>query len=278
MRGVLEIAGLTLREAGRRRILLAGLACGGAFLALFGVGLHFVVREMDAHGRMTLLERRTTLNMLTLAGLYAANFLTVMAAVLLPVDTLSGEIQSGVIQTLAVKPVRRGDIVMGKWLGHALVLAGYLALLVVGVLAIARLLGQFTPPHLEQGLPLMLLEGLLLLTLAIAGGTRLSTIANGMLAFGLFGLAFVGNMVEQIGTRLGNDAARYVGTVASLIMPSESMWQLAASRMQPTWLRELGASPFSPVSVPSPAMVAWAAAYIVATLIVALVSFRRRTL
>ena len=46
------------------------------------------------------------LQFFTLAGLYVANFLTIAAAVLLPVDTLSGEIASGVMQTLASKPIR----------------------------------------------------------------------------------------------------------------------------------------------------------------------------
>jgi ABC-type transport system involved in multi-copper enzyme maturation permease subunit len=277
MRDVLVIAQLTLHEALRRRILTAALICGGAFLALFGAGLYFMQDEI-ARESSTALERRVILNILTLAGLYAANLLVVMTAVLLPVDTLSGEIGSGVIQTLAAKPIRRRDIVLGKWLGHWIVMASYLALLAGGVLLLARLVGRFTPPRIEQGLPLMLFEGTLLLTLSIAGGTRLSTITNGMLVFGLFGLAFIGNWVEQIGTLADNDAARYVGTVASLLMPSESLWQLAASRMQPTLMRELGASPFSPLSVPSPAMLWWTAGYVILALALGLRAFQKRPL
>jgi hypothetical protein len=151
-------------------------------------------------------------------------------------------------------------------------------LLAGGVLATVAGLARFTPPRIERGLPLMLLEGTLLLTLSIAGGARLSTVTNGMVAFGLFGLAFIGNWVERIGTFTDNDAARYVGTVASLIMPSEAMWQLAAAQMQPTLLRELGASPFSPLSVPSAAMVWWAAGYILVTLLLGLRAFAKRPL
>jgi ABC-type transport system involved in multi-copper enzyme maturation permease subunit len=278
MRDLITIAHLTLHEAMRRRILVAALAGGGAFLVLFAIGFHFVVRESGSHGTMTALERRVMLTVLTLAGLYAANFLVVMTAVLLPVDALSGEIHSGVIQTLAAKPVRRRDIVLGKWLGHWLVMAGYLVVVAVGVLLVARLVGGFTPPHVERGLPLMLLEGTLLLTLSIAGGTRLSTVTNGMLAFGLFGIAFIGNWVEQIGTIADNAAARNVGTVASLILPSDALWQLAAHQMQPSILSDLGATPFSPISVPSVAMVWWTAGYIVALLLLGIRSFARRAL
>lgn len=276
MRDVLTIARLTLQEAARRKIFLAALLAGAAFLALYGIGLHFMVREES--GKMTLIERRVFLNVLTLAGLYAASLLTTMTAVLLPVDTLSGEIASGVIQTVAVRPIRRRDIVLGKWLGHWLVMGAYFVLMAGGVLAILAIRANFTPPRVEAGLPLMLLEATVLLTISIAGGTRLSTVTNGVLAFGLFGLAFIGNWVEQIGTFVNNQAARNVGTIASLIMPAESMWQRAAWLMQPTIMRELHASPFSPASVASPAMIAWAGLYTIATIVVAVRAFARRGL
>jgi Cu-processing system permease protein len=277
MSGIPTITRLTLHEAVRRRILVAALIAGAGFLALYGVGLHFILKD-TANESMTLIERRVMINVLTLAALYASNFLVIMTAVLLPVDTLSGEITSGVMQTLAVRPIRRRDIVLGKWLGHWIVMAAYLGLIVGGVLAITAARARFTPPHVEVGIALMLLEGTVLLTLSISGGARLSTVTNGMLAFGLFGMAFIGNWVEQIGTYAGNAAAQQVGTVASLIMPSEALWQLGASHMQPAIMRELGASPFSPVSVPSTAMVFWAAGYILVVLAMGVRSFSRKPL
>ena len=132
--------------------------------------------------------------------------------------------------------------------------------------------------HIERGIPLMLLEGLLLMTLSIAGGARLSTITNGIVVLGLYGLAFVGGWTEQIGTLAGNEAARHVGTVASLIMPSEALWQLAAWHMQPPLMRDLHLTPFSPASVPSLAMVVWAAGYLIVTLLLGLRAFSKRGL
>jgi hypothetical protein len=48
--------------------------------------------------------------------------------------------------------------------------------------------------------------------------------------------------------------------------------------MQPSILRDLGATPFSPVSVPSPAMVWWAIGYVVVVLLIATRAFGRRPL
>ena len=122
------------------------------------------------------------------------------------------------------------------------------------------------------------LEGTLLLTLSIAGGTRLSTIANGVTVFGLYGLAFIGGWMEQIGTLVGNSTTRYLGIVASLLVPSESLWQLAAYHMQPPLMRDLHLTPFSPASVPSGNMVIWAAGYTITALGMALWQFRTRNL
>lgn len=278
MRRLLVIAHLTWHEALRRRVLLAALIGGLAFLILYAIGYYFVAANLENNPRTSLLEKRVALSVITLAGLYAVNLLTVLSAVLLPMDTLSGEISSGSIQTLAAKPIRRGELVLGKWLGHVGVVLGYLALMAGGVLLIARLIGHYSPPAVAAALPLLALEAVLLVSVSIAGGARLSTVTNGMAAFGLYGLAFIGNWVEQIGTYLANDAARNVGTVASLIMPAEVLWQRAAWHMQPTIMREVQASPFSPTSVASPAMIAWAGVYALLALVVAVRGFNRRQL
>ncbi len=277
MRDLVTLIHLTLFEAMRRRILVAALLCGAAFLVLYGIGMHFIAREAGS-GTGTAIERNMVFNFVTLAGLYVVNFLTVISAVLLPIDTLAGEIASGVTQTVASKPIRRSSIVLGKWAAYVLVVLGYLTLMAGGVVLVARVVAGFGLRGFEQGLPLMMLEAVVLVSLSIAGGTRLTTVTNGVVAFGFYGLAFIGSWVEQIGTFARNDAARQVGIVASLIMPSESLWQLAASRMQPALMRELNVTPFSPASVPSALMVGYAALFAVALVLLAVRSFRRRGL
>lgn len=277
MRAYLTIVHMTLHEAMRRKILIASLICGLGFLAVFATGMHFALADI-AKENTSFVERRLITNFFCLAGLYAVNFLVVMTAVLLPVDTVSGEISTGVIQTVASKPVRRSTILLGKWSAYVLITAGYLLLLAGGVLAVARIRGDFTPPNPHVGLSLMMLEGVILVTISIAGGTRLSTVTNGVMAFGLYGLAFIGSWVEQIGAMTDNDAARRVGIVASLIMPTESMWQLAAYHMQPPVMTQLTMTPLSPASVPTTAMVWWAAAYVAVWLLAGVTSFRKRPL
>jgi len=280
MHGILTISQLTIHEALRKRVLLAALILGLAFLVLFALGFYFMNREviLTPRGPETTAERGLIYIFLTMAGLYAVNFLMVMMAALLPVDTLSGEIRSGAIQSLVTKPLHRSEIMLGKWLGFWVILAGYLLLMGGGVLLIARLITNTVPPDIYVGIPLMLLEATLLLTLSIAGGTRLSTLANGVMVFGLFGLAFIGGWIEQIGALFQNETAQNIGVIASLIVPSESLWQLAAYNMQPALMRDMNLTPFSPASVPSGAMVVWAVGYTVLVLMWGLWSFKTRDL
>ncbi|MCC7161260.1 MAG: ABC transporter permease [Anaerolineae bacterium] len=280
MNGILTISQLTIHEALRKRVLLAALLLGLAFLVVFGVGFYFMNREVltTPRGPQTQVQRGLIYIFLTMAGLYAVNFLMVMMAALLPVDTLSGEIRSGAIQSLVTKPLRRSEVVLGKWLGFWVILAGYLLLMAGGVLAIAYLISSVIPPDVWVGLGLMLLEATLLLTLSIAGGTRLSTLANGVMVFGLFGLAFIGGWIEQIGMLFQNETARTVGIITSLLVPSEALWQLAAYNMQPTLMRDMALTPFSPASVPSNWMIVWAVGYTLLILLLGLWSFRTRDL
>ena len=278
MRNILTIAHLTLEEARRRRVAAAAVLCGAAFLSVFATAVFFGHNGMVASDRLTSVARQAFLTMLTLGGLYASNFLSVLFAVLLPVDTLSGEIDSGVMQTLASKPIRRAEIVIGKWLGHAVMVVGYLLLLSLGVVAAMWIVSGDVPVNLEIGLPLMALQAVLLMTVSIAGGTRFTTITNGVLALGFYGIAFVGGWIEQVGALAGVEAVRTVGIVASLISPTDALWRLASYHLQPAIVRDLAPLIFTVAAAPTSLMVWWAGGFTIAVLAWAVRSFERRAL
>jgi Cu-processing system permease protein len=278
MEGVFTIAHLTWMEARRRRIALAAVLCGVAFLLVFAAAIFFLQRNRASVPPPPLFIRQMQLEFVTLAGLYVVNFLTAATAVLLPVDTLSGEIGSGVMQTLASKPIHRSQIVLGKWITYAAMTAGYLLLMAGGIVLIVRSLTGFSQPHMEWALPLMWLEAMVLLTITIAGGTRFTTVTNAMVAFAFYGIAFIGGWVEQIGVLTGNDAARYIGTTISLASPTDVLWRLAAHELLPPMMNQLQITPFASLSVPSSAMVVWAIGFVAVVLLAALRSFQHRPL
>jgi Cu-processing system permease protein len=272
----LKIAHLTWTEARRRRLLAAALLLGLAFLAVFGAGLFFMHREMVAEGMP--IHAVAFLNVSAIAGLYAANFLVVVTSILLVVETLAGEIGSGVIETLCAKPVHRRTIVLGKWLGCEVIVTLYVALVCGGVAGIAWLITGRALPGLEIGLPLILFEGSLLAALTLMIASRLPALSTGLVVAGLHGVAFVAGWVEQIGTLLGNGTARTIGIVTSLFVPSEALWRLASYHLQPPLLRDLHMTPFAPASVPSPMTIVWSLGYLVVALLLAVRSFSKRDL
>jgi len=278
MRGTLVIAHLTWMETRRRRVALAAVLCGLVFLLAYGAAV-FLLERHPPPTPPPAFARQAQLVFLTIAGLYVVNFLTTALAVLLPVDTLSGEISSGVMQTLASKPISRADILLGKWLAHALITAAYLVFMSAGIVLIVAFLTGFKQPGLMRALPLMWLSALSLLTICIAGGTRFSTVTNGIVAFAFYGLAFIGGWVEQIGAFTGTASARYIGTAISLVSPGDALWRMAAHELQPPVMSVLQQlTPFSSVTPPSVAMVVWAVGFIVVVLLIALRSFQRRAL
>ena len=277
------IARLTFLEAARRKILLAALLLGLLFLIIYGLGFHFLIVETEKSvGNNNLLQLNEIRNFLLMAGMFVVNFLTSIMIVLTSVDTLSGEISSGTIQTLASKPIRRWEIVIGKWLGFAGMLTLYLLLMGGGVMVIVFLRTGYTAPHPLRALELIWLNALVLLSFSILGGTTLSTLANGVLVFGLYGIAFLGGWIEQIGSFLPNQAASHtavnIGIITSLIMPSEALWKRAAHELQSPLVAALGFSPFSSAYYPSLLMVVYAVLYTVISLTLAVLLFNQRDL
>jgi ABC-type transport system involved in multi-copper enzyme maturation permease subunit len=271
------ITGLTYREAVRRRIALAGILLGVAFLLLYSIGFHFIRIELSREGTPELARREFT-DFFMLAGLYAVNFLSVAMSALVAADSLSGEIGSGAIQSIATKPLRRAEIVLGKWLGYAVLIALYLLMMAGGVVLSVWLQSGSSPRNALPGISLMLFESLLIMSISLACSSRISTLATGGVVFGMFGLAFVGGWVEQIGTLLQNQTAFNVGIISSLLVPTEALWKRAAYIMSSPLVRRTGATPFSYSSMPSDLMLVYAAIYLLIAVTIAVYSLSKRDL
>ncbi|NLT42103.1 MAG: ABC transporter permease subunit [Anaerolineae bacterium] len=274
---IVYIAWLTLREAGRRRILWLLGALSVAFLVLFAIGFRLIYAEVLAQLPDSGLDGEAA-SFFTIAGLYAVNFIIIMVSVLSTVDTVSGEIASHSVHSVVAKPIRRREVILGKWLAFALLVVTAVALLGGGVILICWISSGYLIPNAVTGLALIALEGIILASLTLLGGTRLSTLANGIAVFMLFGLSFLGGWTEQIGGYVGNQSAIRVGIVTSLLLPTEALWKRAAYLMQPPLFQQFASTPFAVTSIPSPAMVWYALLYCTVTVVLAVRAFGSRDL
>jgi Cu-processing system permease protein len=285
MSAISIIARLTFREAIRRRIMLAGLVLGIAFVIIFSIGIHFILGDITVSTAANMpspmaanVMKSEATNGFLMMGLYAATFLSVAMAALLGVDTLAGEINSGTIQTIATKPVRRADVVLGKWLGFAELLGLYVLLLAGGIVLSVFIQTGHTPQNLLIGLVLIYMESILIMTITLMLSAAFPALATGGIVFGLYGLSFIGGWIEEIGSMLQNATAVKVGIVTSLINPSESLWKRAVFEMQSPIMNIFWGSPFRSSSVPSPLMMRYAFLYLIVVLFITVRIFQARDL
>jgi Cu-processing system permease protein len=282
MKSIGVLARMTFQEAIRRRIVLTGLVLGILFLIVFSIGSHMIsieiARETTVEGGAAYQNVMQTemSNFFLMAGLYAVTFLSVAMGALLGADTLAGEINSGSIQTILTKPIRRSDVVFGKWLGFAGLLGLYALLMAGGVVTIVFFQSDYIPRNMLTGLSLIYLESLLVMTISLAGSSAMPALATGGMVFGLYGLAFLGGWIEQIGSLANIPAAVRIGIVTSLVVPTEALWRRAAYEMQTPLASTLGLSPFGAFSVPSLLMVLYAIFYLVIVFAIAVSTFNRR--
>lgn len=273
---MLTIAVFTFKEMVRRRILLVTVVLAVAFLALYGAGVHYGYKDMAAHsGPMKALITPMFLSL----GLYFGSFIIAFLAVMAAVGAISGEIENGTIHAIVPRPVRRSEIILGKFFGYGLMLSAFAAIFYVAVLLIVHYNTGMSVPVKAGAIGLFCLQPLILLAVTLFGTTFLSTLANGIAAFMLYATGVVGGMLEQIGHLANSQVLVNIGIVSSLVMPADSIYR----KIVYTLLSAPGASfsslmmgPFGSGSEPSVWMLAYAGLYVLFFLVMALRIFSRR--
>jgi ABC-type transport system involved in multi-copper enzyme maturation permease subunit len=290
LRRVGVVAGLTFREAWRRKVFVAALVMSVLFLVLYALGLYYAGRAMvqatvtgDPGGAVAAeLARRVIAAQMLSFGLSPTSLIVGLTAVFASVGTISGEVDTGVLQGVLARPVRRGEIIAGKYIGLGAMLVVYDVLLVGAVTGLAHWLVGSPVSQLLPALALFAIEPLILSALAVLGSTRLPTLANGVLCTAAYGIASVGGLIEQLGGLFKISTMTNIGIVASLLLPVDAIHRKATFLLLPGGLVSLdGAATAVGAGAPgqpSAAMVVWAVAYVIGAVWLAAVSFKRREL
>ncbi|MBI4494930.1 MAG: ABC transporter permease [Chloroflexi bacterium] len=281
----LAIARFTIQEAASRRLILAGVVLSLAFVGLFTLGFAFLNGKL-AEANATRPNPQMVAafgSIMAILGLYAVHFLASFLGLFLSVGAISGEIDSGTLHAVLARPIGRADFVVGRWLAYVGLMGVYVALMAGLLLLVARLIAGYEAPDPARAMVLMALGPILLLTLSLFGSTLLSTLANGVVVFTLFGLAWLAGIIEFVGDALSNEAMVNLGIVVSLLVPSDELWRGASYYVQsPAFLAAAtagrGAIPFAAIAPPSTPFVIWAVLHPLVFLLLAIVSFSRRDL
>jgi len=277
MNGVWLMAGITLREAARRRLLWTALGAAAILLAVFAVALHFQMLEFEGRPMSPFVRYQVESGMLMI-GLYTCDLLAVVMTILTSIDTIAGEISSGTIHAIATKPLARWELLAGKFLGFAGMVVAYVAITFAGTIAVGYALTGALPEHPVRGFLLVTFECLLVLAVTFYLGTRFTTLTAGVAALGLQAVAFMGGWLEQVSGFSQSQQIVTLGVATSVLMPSESIWRRAAFEMQTPLAGSLSFSPFANVSIPSGAALLYAGAFTICVFSAAVYRFGRRDL
>jgi ABC-type transport system involved in multi-copper enzyme maturation permease subunit len=282
---VLTIAGYGFREAVRRKVFAVVVFLTALFLSLFWLANHYVFTRLstitppaDVH-----VDTRTFAGAFLLGlAMFATLFLGVVLAVFLTLGVVSGDAERGLLQPLVVRPVGRSTLYLSRFLGAAVVCIVYV-LAVYGIaLAIIDLTGHWSPPSkLAPGLELA--GGVVIvIALSILGSVLLSSTANGIAVFMLFGAGLTAGLLGTIGHALNSTAIQHASKVAAWALPFEALYQdglrLISSNAHGLtgFLLQLG--PFGGAYVHGWGIRLWSVGYLCAALALGLFAFSRRDL
>ncbi|MSQ24314.1 MAG: ABC transporter permease [Chloroflexi bacterium] len=283
---IFVIARLTIREASRRRLLLAVVILTLVLIGATTWGFAILTSLPCRNGEpCSPIESKILAATLLILVAFMFSFILTLGAVFITAPAVVSEVESGVALAMLARPIRRSDVVIGKWLGLATILAGYTLVTTSIEFAAVSVFVGYTPPHPIMASTFLFAESLVMLTLALLCSTRLPPMTGGVVALILFGLAWIGGIARAVGEALGADTVRTIGQVTTLILPTDGLWRGALFSLEPSLLlqgagsgRGFAANPFFAIGPPPPEYLAWAAAWVVAILGLAVFSFNRRQL
>jgi ABC-type transport system involved in multi-copper enzyme maturation permease subunit len=273
---VLTVAGLTLREASRRKVLRALVVLTLALLGLSAWGFSRLSPQLDLTSGESRLVAAQVLNLV----MFGLSLIAALGTAFLAGPTLSGEVESGMALAVLARPVRRAAVLAGKWLGLVAFGSAFVALAGVAEFVVVQLTLGYWPPDPVTGLLLLAAQTAVLLTLTLLLATVVSPMASGIVAVGLFGATWIAGVVGSVGDVIGNEGVARVGTVSRVLLPTDGLWQGAMYSFQDSSLLRLavpgGTSPFFGTSPLSGAYLAWVVVWVLMVGGLAALSFTRR--
>lgn len=283
------IARLTFLEVFRKKVFFVTALLTLLFMLLYGVALDYTAEEMvrmNAQQGSDLIIKQIIGNQLLGAGLYFASFLIALLALLSSVGSISAEIESGLLHAVVSKPVRRRDIILGKFVGYGLMLSAYALVLYLSILGMnwhynPSVFSLASGGGLLQGAFIFALQPLVLLGVALVFSTSFRTLTAGIVSVILYGLGMVGGFLEQIGTAINNTNLINIGIVSSLLMPSDALFRKLISVVtgsQSNPLATLSLGPFGVSAPPSNVMLLYTCIYLCLAIWTAIWVFQRKDL
>ena len=286
MRLIWLLAGVTIRESARRRLFIVVPIVTALFVGLYWLGNTFAFENVEGgtvEGPRGIVDGRSLAGASLLGlSMFMTMFLASVLGVFLTMSAVRGDAESGLLQPFVVRPVRRHEILLARFLGAGAVAVPYALVLFGSSVLVTGVIGDWWPTRpLISGLELAAAV-LVVIALSILGSIFLSTIANGVVVFMLYGAGLLSGLLGQLGEILPSQGLKDTGTWMSWALPFEALYQGALNDLtvgESGFTRvivELG--PLGGAEPAGPGLWAWTALYLVLVGTGASLAFARRDL
>lgn len=227
MSAIAPIAVHAFKEAARGKALHALAA-----FALLTIGASFVIRHIAAGQDVKIIKD---------LGLASAAFCGLFVAVFGGAGLLAGELERGSIHTLLAKPVRRHEVVLGKYAGLALALGVNVAgsaLVLYGILACVSILDgaeverareiPAVDPALLTAYFLLFVQLLVVTALALLLSTFSSPALAAAMTVGLYVSGHFNADLRALGELVGPGLTASLAAGVSFVLPSLAPFDITA--------------------------------------------------
>jgi ABC-type transport system involved in multi-copper enzyme maturation permease subunit len=283
---VIVITRLTVRELVRRRVVWVLAALTILSVALVAWGLDRLV-SLARDNQTDELQIRIGVSQVLILIAFMFSFVLAMTAAFVGAPAIGGELESGVALAILARPIRRTELLLGRWLGSVLVVAGYTAASGLLAIAVATLIAGYGPPEPFLAVAFLSAQALVLLTLTLALGSVMPSIAAGAIAVVGFGLGWMAGVLAGVAAVFGVELLGTVAEISRWVFPSDGLWRGVIYGLEPSLVvllasgnapRFAAANPFYATAPPPLAFVVWSVVWVGLILGLASWWFERRDL
>ena len=283
---ILTFARLTIWEASRRKLLFAVVILTLVVIGATGWVFH-ELRYANGPGggpELSDVEVRLIASQVLIFIVFLFAAVLALMSVLVSAPSISGDVESHLVLAMLARPVRRSELVLGKWLGLAALVVLYAAGSGLLELLVVSWATGYVPPSPVGLIAYVAALGVVLLTLALLLSTRLAGMTAAIIPLIGYFMAWVGGILGGIGSVIDNQGLIVTGVVSKLLLPTDGLWRGAVYAMEPAsvvaTLRAAGragaGNPFAATDPPPPAFLAWTVIWFALMIGLTLWSFQSR--
>src|SRR3954469_23377971 len=215
-----------MRESVRRRVFVVVTILTLASGALYILGAKIAFNDTKGFAGPGIGDTKD-LTGATVFGMamFGTLFLGAVLAAFLTLGVIRGDAERGLLQPLVVRPVGRATVLSARFAAAAVVSGGYVLIVYVGALLATAIVGDWWPDHvIRPGLGLV--SGVVVISaISTAGSVFLTSTANGIAVFMIYGAGLITGLLGQIGDALQSHNLEHIAGVASWLLPFEALFQ-----------------------------------------------------